>query len=85
MTLAKAYVIIAKEHNFYLAWELSLMIQSCQLFLSKAAMRMRPVTLEEAEPIITRQSSLLCKAQDAHYDIATTIVTMKYHIQALEE
>ncbi|KAE8727092.1 putative galacturonosyltransferase 11 [Hibiscus syriacus] len=86
MTLAKAYVIIAKEHNnFYLAWELTSMIRSCQLLLSKAAMRGRPITLEEAEPIITRLSSLIYKAQDAHYDIATMIVTMKSHIQALEE
>ncbi|KAE8715805.1 putative galacturonosyltransferase 11 [Hibiscus syriacus] len=86
MTLAKAYVIIAKEHNnFYLSWELGSMIRSCQLLLSKATMRGRPITLEEAEPIITRQSSLLYKAQDTHYDIATTIVTMKSHIQAIEE
>lgn len=86
MTLAKAYVVIAKEHNnFHLAWELSSMIRSCQLLLSKAAMRGKPITLEEAESIISRLSSLIYKAEDAHYDIATTIVTMKSHIQALEE
>lgn len=86
MTLAKAYVIIAKEHNnLHLAWELSSRIRSCQLLLSRAAMRGEPITLKEAEPIIKSLSSLIFKAQDAHYDIATTIMTMKSHIQALEE
>ncbi|OMO58890.1 Glycosyl transferase, family 8 [Corchorus olitorius] len=86
MALGKAYVVIAKEHNnLHLAWELSSKIRSCQLLLSKAAMRGQPITLEEAEPIISSLSSLIYKAQDAHYDIATTIVTMKSHIQALEE
>ncbi|GAB2220918.1 hypothetical protein Droror1_Dr00012077 [Drosera rotundifolia] len=86
MTLAKAYIIIAKEHrNLRLAWELSSNIRSCQLLLSKAAMRGEPVTMDEAEPIIKSLSSLIFKAQDAHYDIATTIMTMKSHIQALEE
>lgn len=86
MTLAKAYVIIAKEHNnLHLAWELSSRIRSCQLLLSKAAMRGEPVTLDEAEPIIKSLSSLIFKAQDAHYDVANTIITMKSHIQALEE
>ncbi|WCJ35808.1 galacturonosyltransferase 11 [Euphorbia peplus] len=86
MTLAKAYVIIAKEHNnLHLAWELSKKIRSCQLLLSKAAMRGQPITLEEAEPIISSLSLLIFKAQDAHYDVATTIMTMKSHIQALEE
>lgn len=86
MVLAKAYVIIAKEHNnLHLAWELSSKIRSCQLLLSKAAMTGEPVTFEEAEPIIKSLSSLIFKAQDVHYDIATTLVTMKSHIQALEE
>ncbi|KAL3570954.1 hypothetical protein D5086_028203 [Populus alba] len=86
MTLAKAYVIIAKEHNnLHLAWELSKKIRSCQLLLSKAAMRGEPITVEEAEPIISSLSYLIFKAQDAHYDIATTMMTMKSHIQALEE
>lgn len=86
MTLAKAYVIIAKEHNnLHLAWELSSKIRSCQLLLSEAAMRGQPITLDEAEPIIKSLSSLIFKAQDAHYDIATTLMTMKSHIQALEE
>ncbi|GLT44094.1 hypothetical protein SLA2020_180100 [Shorea laevis] len=86
MTLAKAYVIISKEHNnLHLAWELSSKIRSCQLLLSEAAKRGQPITLDEAEPIIRSLSSLIFKAQDAHYDIATTIMTMKSHIQALEE
>ncbi|KAL2482294.1 putative galacturonosyltransferase 11 [Forsythia ovata] len=86
MTLAKAYVIIAKEHNnFHLAWELSSKIRSCQSLLSKAAMKNEPVSLDEAGPIIKSFSSLIFKAQDAHYDIATTMITMKSHIQALEE
>ncbi|KAL3529636.1 hypothetical protein ACH5RR_008958 [Cinchona calisaya] len=86
MTLAKAYVIIAKEHNnLHLAWELSSKIRTCQFLLSKAAMREEPISLDEAEPIIKSLSSLIFKAQDAHYDIATTMMTMKSHIQALEE
>lgn len=86
MTLAKAYLIIAKEHNnLHLAWELSSKIRSCQLLLSKAAMREEPISLDEAEPVIKSLSSLIFKAQDSHYDIATTIMTMKSHIQALEE
>ncbi|KAK6921034.1 Glycosyl transferase, family 8 [Dillenia turbinata] len=85
VTLAKAYVIIAKEHNnLQLAWELSSSIRKCQLLLSKAAMREEPITLDEAEPVIKGLSSLIYKAQDAHYDVATTIMTMKSHIQALE-
>ncbi|RHN74249.1 putative polygalacturonate 4-alpha-galacturonosyltransferase [Medicago truncatula] len=86
MVLAKAYVVIAKEHNnLHLAWELSSKIRSCQLLLSKAAMTGMPVNKEEAEPIIRSLSTLIFKAQDIHYDIATTIVTMKSQIQALEE
>ncbi|KAG5039382.1 hypothetical protein JHK85_011858 [Glycine max] len=86
MILAKVYVVIAKEHNnLHLAWQLSSKIRSCQLLLSKAAMTGEPVPLEEAEPIIKSLSFLMFKAQDIHYDIATTIVTMKSHIQALEE
>ncbi|CAH9088126.1 unnamed protein product [Cuscuta europaea] len=86
MTLAKAYVIIAKENNnLHLAWQLSSKVRSCQSLLSKAATREEPISLDEAEPIIRSLSSLIFKAQDAHYDIATTMETMKSHIQALEE
>lgn len=84
MILAKAYVIIAKEHNnLQLAWDLSSKIRNCQLLLSKAALR--ELTPDEAQPTIKSLSSLILKAQGIHYDIATTIMTMKSHIQALEE
>ncbi|KAK9748159.1 hypothetical protein RND81_02G040100 [Saponaria officinalis] len=86
MTIAKAYVVIAKDrNNLQLAWDLSSMIRTCQLQLSKAAMRGEPISTSEADPIIKSLSSLIFKAQDSHYDIATTIMTMKSHIQALEE
>lgn len=86
MTLAKAYIIIAKDHNnLHLAWELSSKFRISQLLLSKAAMRGEPLTLEEAGPVIKSMSSLIYKAQDLHYDIATTITTMQSHTQALEE
>ncbi|KAL7153058.1 hypothetical protein ABFS83_04G139800 [Erythranthe nasuta] len=86
MTLAKAYVIIAKEHNnLHLAWELSSKIRSGQLLLSKAATRADPISPNEAEPIIKSLSGLIFKAQKAHYDIATTIMTMKNFIQSIEE
>ncbi|KAL4584135.1 hypothetical protein LXL04_008725 [Taraxacum kok-saghyz] len=85
MTLAKAYIVIAKEHNnHHLAWELTSHIRTCQFLLSKAAMKTNPMTQQEAEPLIKTLSSLIFKAQEAHYDIATTIMTMKSHIQALE-
>lgn len=86
MILAKAFLIVAKEHNnLHLAWELSSKIRLCQLALSKGAKRREPVKLEEAEPLIKSLSSLIFKAQDMHYDIATTIMTMRSHIEALEE
>lgn len=86
MTLAKAYVVLAKEHNnLHLAWQLSSKIRTCQSLLSKAAMNEVPIMEEEAEPLITTLSSLILKSQDHHYDIATTMMTMKSHIQALEE
>lgn len=86
MTLAKAYVIIAKEHsNLQLAWELSSQIRNCQRLLSQAAVKGKPITLEEAHPIVSKLSHLIYRAQDSHYDISTTIVTLKSHAQALEE
>ncbi|KAM0066687.1 putative polygalacturonate 4-alpha-galacturonosyltransferase [Helianthus debilis subsp. tardiflorus] len=61
-------------------------IRNYQFLLSKAAMREDwPITREEAKPLIISLSSLILKSQDAHYDIATTMITMKSHIQALEE
>ncbi|KAJ6800150.1 putative galacturonosyltransferase 11 isoform X1 [Iris pallida] len=86
MTLAKAYVVIAKEHgNLQLAWELSSQIRNCQRLLSQAAFQGKPITLEEAHPIVGKFSHLIYIAQDSHYDISTTIVTLKSHAQALEE
>ncbi|KAK4781542.1 hypothetical protein SAY86_015644 [Trapa natans] len=86
MTLAKAYIIIAKDHNnLHLAWELSSKFRKSQLLLSAAALRGEPLTLEEAGPVIKSMSALIYKAQDLHYDISTTITTMQSHIQALEE
>ena len=86
MTLAKAYEIIAKEHsNLQLAWELSLQIRNCQRVLSQAAVQGKPITLEVAHPIVSRLSHLIYKAQDSHYDISNTIVTLKNQAQALEE
>ncbi|KAG2259490.1 hypothetical protein Bca52824_078784 [Brassica carinata] len=48
-------------------------------------MRGQPISLDEAKPIVTALSTLIYKAQDAHYDIATSMMTMKSHIQSLEE
>ncbi|XP_010939219.1 hexosyltransferase GAUT11 [Elaeis guineensis] len=86
MTLAKAFVVIAKEHsNFQLAWELSSQIRNCQRLLSQAAVRGKPVTQEEAHPVVSRLAQLIYNAQDSHYDISTVITTLKNHAFALEE
>ncbi|XXG63394.1 hypothetical protein AAC387_Pa05g1597 [Persea americana] len=86
VTLGKAYLVLAKDHNnLKLAWDFSSQIRKCQLLLAKASMRGTPITVAEAEPIVRRLSYLIYKAQNAHYDIATTITTLKTHIQALEE
>lgn len=86
ITLAKAYVILAKEHNnLQLAFELSKQIRNGQLLLSNAAMRSTPITISECQHIVSAMSSLIYKAQDSHYDISTSIVTLKKHVQALEE
>ncbi|KAH7286675.1 hypothetical protein KP509_32G017500 [Ceratopteris richardii] len=86
MTLAKAYVVIAKENNnLELAWELSAQIRACQLLLSKSAARGYPVNNEEAEPIIRQFSVLIYQAKELHYDIATMIMKLKAQIQGLEE
>ncbi|KAJ1697576.1 hypothetical protein LUZ63_006088 [Rhynchospora breviuscula] len=86
MTLAKAYIVISKEHgNLKLAWELSSQIRNCQRLLSQAAIKGEPITQEESDPVITSLAQLIYKAQDLHYDISTTIVTLKSHTNALEE
>lgn len=86
ISLAKAYIIIAKEHgNHNLAWEFSSLVRNCQGLLSEAAETAKPVTIDDALPIISRISKLIYKAQGLHYDISTTITTLKKHVEALEE
>lgn len=86
MTLAKSYLVIAKERgNLPFSWQLSAQIRNCQRLISKTAVSRKPVSFEEAQPVMTALSQLIYKAQDQHYDIATTIVTLKKHIDALEE
>ncbi|CAN6477863.1 unnamed protein product [Victoria cruziana] len=86
ITLAKSYIVIAKENNNQpFAWELSLQIREAQLLLSKAVTRETPITIYEAEPIMKRFASLIYKAKEAHYDSATTIMSLKGHIESLEE
>lgn len=85
MTLAKAYLVVAKEHgNLKLAGGLSSQIRNCQRLLSQAAIGEKRITLEEAQPVIGKLAKLILKAQESHFDIATTLVTLKNHIQALE-
>lgn len=86
MTLAKAYVVIAKENNnLQFAWELSSHIRHCQLLLSKAATRGSPITMQEAEATIRELAGLIYHAKELHYDSATMIMKLKAQIQALED
>uniref|UniRef100_A0A1D1Y5P5 Hexosyltransferase n=1 Tax=Anthurium amnicola TaxID=1678845 RepID=A0A1D1Y5P5_9ARAE len=86
MTLAKAYLVMAKVHgNLKMAWELSSQIRNCQRLLSQAAVEGKSISLEEAQPVVSRLAELIYKAQDAHYDIATTITTLRSHVRALED
>ncbi|XP_078430083.1 hexosyltransferase GAUT11-like [Wolffia australiana] len=85
MTLAKAYLVLAKEQGkLTLAMDLSSQIRNSQQLLSRAAVRERPITHDEAQPVITKLAQLLLQALESHFDIATTLVTLKHHIQALE-
>jgi len=86
ISLAKAYIIIAKEHgNLNLAWEFSSLVRKCQGLLSQAAATAKPITIEGVLPIVSHISKLIYKAQDLHYDISTTITTLKKHVEALKE
>ncbi|GBG72268.1 hypothetical protein CBR_g11198 [Chara braunii] len=86
MTLAKAYVVIAKENsNFQLAWEFSQHIRECQLLLSEAVTHDRRISEEDAGPIIRDMSVLIYQAKELHYDSATTIMKLKAQMQILEE
>ncbi|KAI5084417.1 hypothetical protein GOP47_0000586 [Adiantum capillus-veneris] len=86
MTLAKSYVVMAKEYNnLEFAWELSVQIRACQELLSKSATRGYPLTLQEAEPVMRELASLLYQAKELHFDSATMIMKLKAQIQGLEE
>eukprot|EP00250_Pteridium_aquilinum_P009788 c18937_g1_i1 orf=1470-3077(+) len=86
MTLAKSYVVMAKEYNnLEFAWELSVQIRDCQELLSKSATRGYPLTLQEAEPVMGKLALLLYQAKELHFDSATMIMRLKAQIQGLEE
>ncbi|KAF2286724.1 hypothetical protein GH714_024708 [Hevea brasiliensis] len=86
ISLAKAFVVIAKEsNNLQFAWELSAQIRNSQVLLSSAATRRAPLTTRESETAIRDMGLLLYQAQQLHYDSATMIMRLKAKIQALEE
>ncbi|KAJ4729888.1 Hexosyltransferase [Melia azedarach] len=86
ISLAKAFVVIAKEsNNLQFAWELSAQIRNSQVLLSNAATRRTPLTTRETDTAIRDMALLLYQAQQLHYDSATMIMRLKAKIQALEE
>ncbi|XP_057455450.1 probable galacturonosyltransferase 10 [Lotus japonicus] len=86
ISLAKAFVVIAKEsNNLQFAWELSAQIRNSQILLSNAATRRAPLTTRESESAIHDMALLLYQAQQLHYDSATMIMRFKAKIQTLEE
>ncbi|XP_057487277.1 probable galacturonosyltransferase 10 [Actinidia eriantha] len=86
ISLAKAFVMIAKEsNNLQFAWELSAQIRNSQILLSNAALRRMPLTTGESESAIRDMALLLFQAQQLHYDSATMIMRLKAKIQGLEE
>ncbi|KAF6167636.1 hypothetical protein GIB67_031219 [Kingdonia uniflora] len=86
ISLAKAFVVIAKEsNNLQFAWELSAQIRNLQVLLSNAATRQTPLTVEESETAILDMALLLYHAQQLHYDSSTMIMRLKSKIQSLEE
>lgn len=86
ISLAKAFVVIAKEsNNLQFAWELSAQIRNSQILLSNAATRQTPITLEESETAIRDMAFMIYQAQQQHYDSATMIMKLKAKIQSLEE
>ncbi|RVW46379.1 putative galacturonosyltransferase 10 [Vitis vinifera] len=86
ISLAKAFVVIAKEsNNLQFAWELSAQIRNSQILLSNAAIRRMPLTIRESETAIRDMALLLYQAQQLHYDSATMIMRLKAKIQSLEE
>lgn len=92
LTLAKSYVVIAKERgNLKLASEFSAQIRTGQRLLSQAASfrkshqeREEEIVEGEFHQIVTKLSRLIFTAQDLHYDISTAIVTLRKHVEALE-
>ncbi|KAJ0075113.1 hypothetical protein Patl1_34736 [Pistacia atlantica] len=86
ISLAKAFVVIAKESKYLqFAWELSAQIRNSQSLLSNAATRRTPLTTRESETAVREMALLLYQAQQLHYDSATMIMRLKAKIQALEE
>ncbi|PKA47914.1 putative galacturonosyltransferase 10 [Apostasia shenzhenica] len=86
ISLAKAYIIIAKEsNNLQFAGDLSIQIRNSQTLLSIAATQRAAVSIEEYETAIRNMAILIYQAQQLHYDSATTLVKMKGQIQSLEE
>lgn len=86
ISLAKAFVVIAKEsNNLQFAWELSAQIRNSQVLLSDAAIRRSPLSTGESETAIRDMALLLYQAQQLHYDSATMIMRLKAKIQSLEE
>jgi alpha-1,4-galacturonosyltransferase len=78
ISLAKAFVVIAKEsNNLQFAWELSAQIRNSQILLSNAAIRRTPLTTRESETVIRDMALLLYQAQQLHYDSATMIMRLK--------
>lgn len=81
MTLAKAYVVIAKENsNFVYAWELGTQIRACQRLLSMAKLG-KTIELKEAAPVINEMAAVLAQAHVLHYDSATMILKLKAQLQ----
>ncbi|KAG6722480.1 hypothetical protein I3842_03G162900 [Carya illinoinensis] len=86
VSLAKAFVVIAKEsNNHQFAWELSAQIRISQILLSDAAIRRTPLTIRESETAIRDMTLLLYQGQQLHYDSATMIMRLKAKIQTLDE
>lgn len=86
ISLAKSYVVIAKEsNNLQFASQIGTQIHICQALLATAATRGRPLSIEEADEAIRGMALLLYQAQQLQYDSALTITKMKYQLQSLEE
>ncbi|KAG8386898.1 hypothetical protein BUALT_Bualt03G0196700 [Buddleja alternifolia] len=86
ISLAKAFLVIAKEsNNLQFAWELSAQIRNSQILMSNAASRRTPLTTRESETAIHDMALLLFQAQQLHYDSATMIMRLKAKILGLEE